>query len=192
MDTIQNMVEVCTELISSGGLFFGFFLVLLESFIPILPLSVFVALNVNAFGFLVGVFISWIATCIGSFLCYFLVSYLEEKVLVKIIKGKKLLKIRNTIDRFEKIKFSQLVLIFTLPFTPSFFINIVSGLGGISREKFLVSLLIGKMFAIIFWGYIGKSIIASLTDINSLLYISITLIVAYILSVIVEKKFNIE
>ena len=192
MDAIQNLVEVCTQLMSSGGLFFGFLLVLLESFIPILPLSVFVAFNVNAFGFVLGVLISWIATCVGSFLCYLLFSCLEERFLSRIIKGKKLLKIRKTIDKFDKIKFSQLVLIFTLPFTPSFFINIVSGLSGISREKFLISLLIGKMFAIIFWGYIGKSLLASLTDIHSLLYISLTLIIAYFLSNIVEKKYNIE
>ena len=192
MDIIQNMIDICTKLISSGGLFFGFFLVLLESFLPILPLSVFVALNVNAFGFIPGVIISWIATCVGSFLCYFIFSCLEEKLLSKVIHGKRLIKIRDTIDKFEMIQFSQLVLIFTLPFTPSFLINIVSGLSGISKEKFLMSLLIGKMFAIIFWGYIGRSLIESLTDVYSLLYITITLVIAYILSNIVEKKMNIK
>ena len=60
------------------------------------------------------------------------------------------------------------------------------------KEKFVTAILIGKMFEITFWGYIGKSIIDSLTDIKSLIYILFTLVIAYIVSKIVSKKLNIE
>ena len=61
-----------------------------------------------------------------------------------------------------------------------------------SKEKFVIAILIGKLFEIIFWGYIGKSLIDSLTDIKSFIYIFVTLIVSYIISKIVSKKMNIE
>ena len=60
------------------------------------------------------------------------------------------------------------------------------------KEKFFFGLLVGKIFTIIFWGYIGKTLIESLTDVKALIYIGVTLIVAYIISKIVTKKLGIE
>ena len=45
---------------------------------------------------------------------------------------------------------------------------------------------------ITFWGYIGKSLIESLTDIKALIFVGIILALAYLLSKIVSKKMNIE
>ena len=192
MDTIQLVINNSTEFISNGGILVGFFLVFLECFIPALPLSVFIALNVNAFGFIPGILISWIATCLGSFICYSFFSYLGRRLSKKFLKKKTVKKVRRAIKKFEKISFTGLVLVITLPFTPSFLINILGGLTEIKREKFMFALLIGKLFAVIFWGYIGKSFIESLTDLKSLIYIFVTLLIAYIISKIVSKKMNIE
>ena len=170
----------------------GFFLVFIECFIPVLPLSVFVALNVNAFGFLGGFLISWSATCLGSYLCYLFFLFIEGKLTEKFLKRKTIKKIKNSIDKFEKIKFTELVLIITLPFTPSCLVNILAGLTKVAKEKFLIALLIGKSFTIVFWGYIGKSLIESLTDLKSLIYIFVTLLLAYIISKIVSKKMHID
>ena len=57
MDIVNTIIDYSTNFMSIGGVPFGFFLVFIESFIPILPLSVFVALNVNAFGFFIGILI---------------------------------------------------------------------------------------------------------------------------------------
>lgn len=192
MEIINYIVEYSTKFIATGGLPFGFFLVFIECFIPALPLSVFVALNVNAFGIFLGVLISWLATCTGSLLCYLLFSFLEEKIVSKLFKDKSKRIIKRSIDKFKTIGFSELVLIITLPFTPSFLINILSGVAGVSKDKFISALLIGKVFTVIFWGYIGKSFIASLTDLSSIIFIIGALIIAYILSKIVSHKMNIE
>lgn len=192
MEIINYIVEYSTKFIATGGLPFGFFLVFIECFIPALPLSVFVALNVNAFGIFLGVLISWLATCTGSLLCYLLFSFLEEKIVSKLFKDKSKRVIKRSIDKFKTIGFSELVLIITLPFTPSFLINILSGVAGVSKDKFISALLIGKVFTVIFWGYIGKSFIASLTDLSSIIFIIGALIIAYILSKIVSHKMNIE
>ena len=186
------MIDTFTSLILNGGLLAGFLIVLLECFIPALPLSVFVALNVNAFGFIIGVVISWSATCLGSFLCYLLFYQLEDKVLEKIFNKKISLKIRSKIAIFKNIPFSLLVLIITLPFTPSSFINILSGIAKMPREKFIFSLLIGKLFMIFFWGYVGLKILSDITDIRSIIFIGIGLIISYIISKIISKKTGIE
>ena len=192
MDVVEQIIEFSTNFISSGGLLFGFFIVYIECLIPILPLSVFIALNVNAFGFFIGVLISWIATCLGCVTCYYLYIFLGDKLTKKFITRKTYNKIKDKIDKFRDIKFSELVLVITVPFTPSFLINLLAGLSKMPKEKFFLGLLIGKIFTIIFWGYIGKTLIESLTDIKALIYIGVTLIVAFIISKIVTKKFGIE
>ena len=192
MDVLEYIINYSTEFISSGGIFFGFILVFLECFIPALPLSVFVTLNVKAFGLFLGTFISWIATSLGSFLCFSLFSFLGEKISEKFLNRKMIKKINKAIKKFKKITFSELVLLITLPFTPSFLVNIVSGLSGMSKEKFMLAILIGKVFMIIFWGYLGKSLLDSLTDINSLIYIVVALVIAYVISKIVSRRMNIE
>lgn len=187
MDIIEHIINVSTSYITNGGIIVGFLLVLLESFLPFLPLSVFVALIVNSFGFLEGVIISWIATSIGSFFCYWISFFIDKNFISKILKNKAIM-----FDNFNKISFTSLVLIITLPFTPSFLINVLAGFSKMPFPKFFFSVIIGKCFSIIFWGYIGKSVIDNIFNIYSLIYISIALVLAYIISKIINKKLQIE
>ena len=192
MDFVEQIIEFSTNFISSGGLLFGFFIVYIECLIPVLPLSVFIALNVNAFGLITGILLSWIATCLGCVTCYYLYIFLGDKLTKKFISKKTYSKIKGKIDKFRDIKFSELVLVITVPFTPSFLINLLAGLSKMEKKKFFLGLLVGKIFTIIFCGYIGKTFIESLTDIKALIYIGVTLLMAYILSKVVTKKFGIE
>ena len=192
VNIVQQAIEFSTNFISSGGLLFGFFIVYIECLIPVLPLSVFIALNVNAFGFFIGVLISWIATCLGCVTCYYLYVFLGDKLTKKFISKKTYMKVKGKIDMFRDISFSELVLVITVPFTPSFLINLLAGLSHMKKEKFFLGLLVGKIFTIIFWGYIGKTLIESLTDVKALIYIGITLVLAFIISKVVTKKFGIE
>lgn len=192
METITELVNSSTKLIASGGLVVGFLLVLLEAFLPMLPLGVFVGLNINAFGFLPGIIISWIANVLGSYIAYLFFCFISTKFIYKFLKNKTIEKIDKQLHKFNKISFTNLVLILTLPFTPSCFINLLAGTSGMSKDKYLFSLIIGKAFMITFWGYIGKSLIESLTDIKALIFIGIILLFAYLLSKIVSKKMNIE
>lgn len=192
MELINAFEDFSTKFISSGGVLYGFLLVLLESVIPALPLGVFVALNVNAFGMFMGIFISWAATCLGCFLSYSLFYYLSNKYIYKFFNAKKKRKIDKAINRIKNISFSNLVLLIALPFTPAFLINILCGINYIPRKKFLSAILLGKVFMIIFWGYVGKSLIESITDISTIIIVSIMLLIAYLLSKIVSKRMNIE
>lgn len=192
MEVIQTFVDFCTDIISNGGFFFGFILILLESFLPVLPLGVFVALNVNAFGGVAGIILSWIATCIGCFLSFTFFSFISEKLLVKVLSEKKLKKLEKAIVKFRSISFSNLVLVVALPFTPAFLVNIICGIARMSRRKFIAAIITGKVFMLIFWGYVSKSFIESMTDINTIIIISLMLLVAYVISKIVSKKVDLE
>lgn len=192
MTTLTELIETCTELIQKGGFLMGFFLILIEAFIPILPLGAFVTLNINAFDTFPGLLISWSASVIGSYIMYLLCYYVSNKVIYKFIKEKTKEKILEKTTHFQKIKLTSLVLIITLPFTPSCFINLLAGISNVSKEKYLISLIIGKVFNIIFWGYIGMSLIESLTNIKAIIFIIIILLIAYLISKIISKKFKID
>lgn len=192
VEIINFFVDFATSFISSGGFLFGFLLILLESIIPALPLGVFVTLNVNAFGMVFGVLISWLATCVGCFLSYLLFCYLSNNFIYKFMSKKMKNRVSRGMKKFKKIPFSNLVVIIALPFTPAFLINILAGMAGISKKKFVLSLMIGKVFMLLFWAYVGKSLIESVTDISTIFIISLMLVIAYLLSKIVSKKTNIE
>ena len=192
MDTINTIIEYSTNLVSTGGVLVGFLLVFIECFIPILPIGVFVALNVNAFGFIPGIIISWLATSLGSIVCYLLFVFIDQKTTEKLFNKRLVVKIQKGIDTFDKITFTGLVLLITLPFTPSCLVNILCGLAGVKKRKFMASILIGKVFVITFWAYVGKSLIESITDIKSLIFIGCAFLLAYLISKIVNKKFKIE
>lgn len=192
MEIITNFINYSTEIISNGGLLFGILIVILESFLPVLPLGLFVALNTHAFGFITGITISWAATCTGCYLSYLLFYYLSNKFIEKHLSKKNLERLEKAQTTFRKIPFANLVVIITLPFTPAFLINILAGVGEIGKKKFLIALLIGKLFMVLFWGYVGKSFIESMTDINTIITIAIMLAIAYVLSKVISKKANIE
>lgn len=192
MDAIGNIINTCTDLILNGGFIVGFILIFIESFMPFLPLGVITTLNINAFGFIFGTILSWSATCVSCILIYTLVYNISNKYIYKLFKKTTQEKIDKAINKFQNIHLSTLTLIITLPFTPSFLVNILSGVAGIKKEKFITALLIGKLFMVSFWGVIGKSFLESMTDIKSIIFITLTLIIAYAISKLVSKKMHIE
>jgi uncharacterized membrane protein YdjX (TVP38/TMEM64 family) len=192
LENIVRITDLITNYLVNCGPILGIFIIIIESFIPPLPLGVFVALNCNAFGLILGVIISWAATIIGCILSYLLFNNISTKIIYKLSNKKTIERIEKGKERIKKISFSGLVLIIALPFSPAFLINILAGVSSISKRKFTMALLIGKISTISFWGIIGKSFIESMTDINALIYIVIALIIAYVLSKIVSKKMNIE
>lgn len=189
MEIVNDIVAYLTTLLQNTGVLFGVLLVILESIIPALPLGVFIALNINAFGLVVGIVISWLSTCFGCYLAYSFYRFLSKNILKNLLTNKKLEKV---IKKMKTIEFSNLVVLIALPFTPAFLINIACGIINMSKKKFIAAILTGKIFMVIFWGCIGKSLLESITDIKTIIIVSIFIIVAYIVSKIVSKRMKIE
>ena len=192
MATLTELINMATEMVQSGGFLIGFLLIIVEAFLPVLPLGAFVTLNVNAFGIFPGLLLSWIAAIIGSYLMYLLCYYISTKVIYRFLKKETKEKVVDKMTTFKNIKLTNLVLIITLPFAPSCFINLLAGVSNIKKEKYLIALIIGKAFMISFWAYIGMSLIESLTDIKAIIFILLILLVAYVVSKIISKKLKIE
>ena len=98
----------------------------------------------------------------------------------------------HTIEVITNLKFEQLATIIAIPFTPAFLVNIAAGLSRMSYKKFLGALLIGKVFLVYFWGFVGVSLIESIKNPIYLVRVGILLLIAYVISKIISKKFKIE
>lgn len=192
-DIIESSIELVKRLVQNSNPFIsvliGMFIVILESIIPMLPLAVFIAINTIAFGNVMGFIISWIATIIGCSISFYAFRLLKTKIYIKISKKQKL---KNIMDIINNIDFSKLVIILAFPFTPAFSINIGAGLSDISYKKYLLALIISKLSIIYFWGFIGTTFLESITDVGVLIKLAIIILIAYILSKFVMKKFDIR
>lgn len=190
MNIFSHFIEVVSNYISSGGYIVGFLIIVLESFIPPLPLGFFVMLNCISFGLLKGYIISYTANVSGSILAYFIWKKFKT-FLYKRIPNKYKLKVDKLLLKFNKLSFSSLVLLITLPFTPAFLINICAGIS-LKFKRYVCALVIGKIFNILFWSIIGNSLYESIHDIKSILFILISLLISYIISKIVASKYEID
>ncbi len=191
---VNNLVELLKDTANSYPLIislaFGFGLIVLESIIPILPLALFIALNMILFGNVVGFIMSWTATICGCLFSYYIFKKgFSSKVYRNLDKH---IKAKGVVKTIKNIKFSNLVIIMAIPFTPAFSINIGAGLSRMNIKKFFFALLIAKLVIVYFWGFVGTTLVESLTDIGVLIKLVSILIIAFVLSKFVLKKFNIE
>ncbi|ARA97594.1 MULTISPECIES: TVP38/TMEM64 family protein [Geobacillus] len=142
----------------SFGVFPGIAATLLESFFPILPMVVFVMANAAAFGLWKGFFISWLGASLGSLIVFWLTRRIGRQRFFHFVRRHQ--KVRRFMHWIERHGFGPLFLLYCFPFTPSALINIVAGLSGISRQQFVLAVLLGKMVMIFMISFIGYDIVA--------------------------------
>ena len=189
-DAIDNFIDTFITNLGVWGPIIGCLGITIESMLPILPLFVFITLNFLAFGNILGFVISWIFTCLGCFLSFLLFRKKIQTWIYKRIHKKGLIS-KETMDIIASLKFEQLVTIIAMPFTPAFLVNIVAGLSKMSYKKFISSLLIGKIFLVYFWGFVGASLVDSIKNPIYLVRVLILLLIAYVFSKVINKKLKI-
>lgn len=192
-EILKNFSQSLNDVLMSAGIWaplISSLLIIVEGVLAFLPLVVFVTINILVMGPFFGGVVSWICTTLGSFLAFFLFrkgfsSFFQKKI----DKNEKLIRFMQSIDH---LKFRQLVLLIAIPFVPSFFINLGAGLSKISVKKYFYALLVGKIFVIIFLGYIGCNLIECLT--NPIVFVKVIFLVltAYVLAQVVNKKFDLD
>lgn len=195
MEILKNIDIIITNILDALGMFgplLGCLLIIVESILPVLPLSVFVTLNFYTFGNVLGFIISYVFTIIGCLVAYTIVSKNVKYHFDKFLDKKDHKRLKKFIASFNKIKLENLVILIAVPFTPAFLVNIAAALSNVSKKKFLLSLLIGKLFMVYFWGYVGVTLIDSLKNPIYLLRILIIVLVAYIIGKIVNKRVGVE
>ena len=177
-ELVDSFVTNVTTWLVSFGPIAGVILILLESVLPMLPLSAFITLNMVSY-----------TGCMSSF---FLFRYFFQKKLYRFINKKDSEQLKKIMKAISTINFSNLVVLIALPFTPAFLVNIAGGVSKIKVKKFFLAILIGKIIMVYFWGYIGTSLLESLTDIMVLIKVVALLLGAFIVSKIIEKKLKVR
>lgn len=189
-EAIDTFIDTTLQSLGIWGPIVGCFLITIESMIPILPLFVFITLNFLAFGNIFGFIISWFFTCVGCSISFFLFRSKFQTWWYKRLKEKGMLSI-NTMNKITSLKFEQLTTIIAIPFTPAFLVNIACGLSKMPYKKYICALMIGKAFLVYFWGFIGVSLVESFKHPTYLIRIVVLLAISYIISKLINKKFNI-
>lgn len=189
MSGLQSFIDTIVNFLVSLGPLGGVALIVLESIYPFLPLCVFIALNISAFGGVLGIIISYVGTIIGCILSYTLFKKIDSKMFTRFNEKEKVKKMKS---KMSNMSISSLAVLTAIPFAPAFLINISAGLSNMKFKKFIIGILIGKVPMILFWSFIGKSLSESLTDYRILIKIGIMLVITYIISKIVNKLFKLE
>ena len=192
MQNIELFVDQVVNYMISFGPLGGFVLVMIESFIPILPLGIIVGLNMLSFGNIFGFLLSYVATTTGCMLVFWFIRYYVKDRYINWFNKKNQVKIKKWMGKISHMKFTTLAVLFALPLTPSFFVNIAGGLSNISVKKYMTALLVGKPAMLLFYGYIAVSLVDSLKDPRILIKVAILVTITYIVSKIIEKVVKVE
>ncbi len=189
-ETINQFIDNLINVLGSAGAILGCLFILVESILPVLPLSVFITLNFMTFGNLLGFIISWVCTIMGCMLSFYIFKNgLSIRLYNKFKNNKKLVKVMSSI---EKMSFRKLVVLIAIPFTPAFLVNIAAGISRIDTKKFFWAIVIGKISLVYFWGYIGVSLIDSISNPIILVKVFSIVILMYAISFVFSKKTNVR
>ena len=192
---MQNLEVILGQVVNymiSFGPLGGFVLVMIESFIPILPLGIIVGLNMLSFGNVFGFLLSYVATSTGCMLVFWFIRYFVKDKYINWFNDKNQVKIKKWMGKLSHMKFTTIAVLFALPITPSFFVNIAGGLSDISVKKYMTALLVGKPAMLLFYGYIAVSLADSFKDPRNLIKVVILVTITYIISKVIEKIVKVD
>lgn len=189
METVVGTwITVLEEIVQNSSLWIsvgaGMLIIILESIVPMLPLALFIAINMLVFGNIGGFVLSWIATILGCSLSFWIFRILKKRLPLK--------KHAMWMHKVGQISFSNLVLILSIPFTPAFSINIGAGLSDMKYSKYLFALIIAKLFLVYFWGFIGTTLMESMQDIGILCKLGSMTLIAFLLSKWITQRFHLQ
>lgn len=189
---INTIVENVMNDLGAFAPILACFLIVIESIFPILPLSLFITINAYYMGYIPGFIVSYILTCVGCYISYLFCSNKLKNHYYNMLDKSEHKKLKRITKQIQKLKLEELTLIVAMPFTPAFLVNIAAGLAGIDKKKYIISIIIGKISLVLFWEFIGTSLIESINNPVTLIEIGLFMLVAFIISKIVSKKFRME
>lgn len=186
--TLDNIMQLIESYRAFGPLP-GILLPLLESFVPFLPLFLFILANVNAFGFWLGFLFSWIGTCAGALLVFLLVRKYGQKRLLRFIRNHK--KVQKLMIWIERHGFGPLFILLCFPFTPSAIVNIVAGLSRIRVKQYFLAVVAGKLVMISTISFIGYDLKSMITHPIRTIPVAIAIFILWYVGKRVEARMNV-
>ena len=186
--TTEEGIRTIFEQFEQFGILAGFFLIILEAFIPVLPLFVIVILNINSYGILVGFLTSYTATVTGSFLVFLVVRFLFRDTAQRYIhrRGKLERLLRFVDDRGFTFAFIMLA----LPFTPTSVVNVIAALSNMKAKVYLLILVVAKFIMIASMSLVGYDIVGFFGSPGRLITSGVLLVVLYLFSKWYQRYLN--
>ncbi|AXI08743.1 TVP38/TMEM64 family protein [Oceanobacillus zhaokaii] len=164
----------------------GILLPFIESFLPFLPLMVFVLGNAAAYGLLEGFLLSWLGTSIGSIVVFLVLRKLgHTKLLSKVRENKQVTRITSWVERRG---FGPLFLLLCFPFSPSAVINVVAGLSRVSIQQFVLAVFMGKAVMVFSIAYVGSSFMEFAQNPMKTIIVIICVVLFWMLGKYLEKR----
>lgn len=149
----QEDIEQLLNQYAALGPLPGILLPMLESFIPILPLIVFLLGNAASYGTGFGFLYSWIGVVIGSAVVFLLARRFGRRL--RSFTERKLPRAQSFFHWVESKGFTPIFILACFPFAPSFLVNVVSGMSMISFRIFLIAIMLGKGIMIFLVSLVG-------------------------------------
>lgn len=200
MEVIEEMLEFFQELdeslntfLMNAGAWAPFLsscLIMLEGTFAFLPMFVFVTINLLTMGNIVGSIVSFLCTLAGNFAAFYLCRIGLAPLFRKFLGNAKYL--NKFMKMIAKMPFSRLVLIISIPLTPSFFVNLSAGLSKIPIKKYFYALFFGKICIILFWGILGTSLVDCLQNPIMLIKVILMVLICNIFSKFFNKHFDLD
>lgn len=183
VDTWDYWLEEYADL----GPLLGIGLPMLESFFPPLPLFAIVAGNAAAFGFWLGMLLSWIGTVGGSFIVFLIFrSFSKKKIHAFLEKHPKAEKFFHWVERKG---FTPIFMLYSFPFSPSSLVSITAGVSTVPLFTYLTALAMGKAVVVFIMSFIGYDIFDIFQEPWRLILSVAIVVVLWLLGKRVEKRY---
>ncbi|SIS47610.1 TVP38/TMEM64 family protein [Salimicrobium flavidum] len=164
----------------------GIILPLIEAFLPILPLLVFVVANAVVYGLVEGFLYSWVGATTGAVLVFLLVRRLGRQRFFRFLR--KHPQVQRVMTWLEEHGFGPLFLLMCFPFSPSAIINVVAGLSGVKTRDFLLAAILGKSVMIFSITFVGDSITSFTSNPVKTIVVFVCISLFWLLGKYLEKR----
>lgn len=165
----------------------GFIIIMIETFIPVLPLVAIVGANTFVLGIGLGFSVSWIGSSIGSIVLFLICKKCSDSKFVKRLNNKKTEKFKKWVKRQG---FGMMFIVYLCPFIPDFLITITAGISKMKLRDFVPGMILGKFIMFLVISYIGSDIKTFITDPLKVISLIILVLVFWILGNKVNKRIN--
>lgn len=185
--TVEN-VEIVAEKYRELGPFVGFLISYLESFIPVLPLVLLIAVNITAYGLFWGFIMSWMGTMLGCFSVFLLVRKFKRTKFVKRFVETK--QVKRIIEWVNMAGITPILILLCFPFTPSILVNIVAGLSELKKSYYFITLVVSKLAMVFLLAFIVQDISDLIESPKKAIIVGIVLIILWAFGKWFERWIN--
>ncbi|WP_128895769.1 TVP38/TMEM64 family protein [Longirhabdus pacifica] len=179
-------IEQWLETYQSYGPIPGILVPFVESFLPFLPLIAIIITNVTAYGLLPGFLFSWLGVTLGALSVFYIARLYQARF--RLFIERKHPKGKAFFHWFEKRGFSAIFIFSCFPFSPSFIINIVSGISNISIRTFAIAIVAGKGVMIFIISLVGQDFLSVFYNPWRLILMISVFALLWVVGKIVESK----